>query len=158
MAMTLEPAPVPPVPALGHGWTLRPADDTTGHARRTYIAALSGEPVAHLEIHRVRRHPVRACYPYGAHDLLLDLTVHTPGPAGSGLLRELVPALFSTDPHCRRIIAAPAEDDTLALLTYERGGLRRVTEADLPGGTVVLLTAEPPQIAHLSTALDDMPH
>ncbi|MGN9757283.1 hypothetical protein [Streptomyces sp. SD31] len=68
------------------------------------------------------------------------------------------PALFAADPHCRRIVAAPAEDDSPARLALETAGFRPVTEADLPGGTVVLYTAEPPAVMALSTALDDMPH
>jgi RimJ/RimL family protein N-acetyltransferase len=74
------------------------------------------------------------------------------------LLRDLVRALFTAEPRCRRVIAAPDEDDTATQLLLEEGGFRRVTEADLPRGTVVLYAVEPPGLATLSTALDDMPH
>ncbi|MET8977080.1 hypothetical protein ABZX85_15800 [Streptomyces sp. NPDC004539] len=100
-------------------------------------------------IHRVAQHPVRACYPYGGHDLLVEL----PLPEG-----EFLPALFAAHPRCRRIVAAPAEDDAPGRLALEEAGFRPVAEADLPTGTVVLYTAEPAKIMGVSTALDDMPH
>ncbi|KUO15300.1 GNAT family N-acetyltransferase [Streptomyces dysideae] len=155
----------PPVPALGGGWNLRPTGDPVGISSRTvgaYAATFDGGPTILLEIHRVPHHPVCVCYPFGAHDLAVGLTLPDPAPSeqalASRLLRELVPALFAADPHCRRVVAAPAEDDSPAQLTLEAAGFRRVTEADLPGGTVVLFTAEPPAVMRVSTALDDMPH
>jgi hypothetical protein len=138
-----------------HGLPRRPA--------RTYaVRAVEGGPELFLELHRVPDHPLRACYPYGAHDLAVGLVLPSPDEAGAGpaarLLRDLVPALFDLDPRCRRVIAAPDENDTATRLALEGGGFRRITEADLPGGSVVLFAAEPPGIARLSTALDDMPH
>jgi hypothetical protein len=110
-----------------------------------------------LRLYRVRDHPLRACYPYGAHDLAVRLVRQDLAEAGR-LLRDLVPALFAADPRCRRVVAAPAEDDIAAQAAFEAGGFRRVAEADLPDGSVVLYTVEPPEIAELPTALDDMPH
>ncbi|MBZ3901594.1 GNAT family N-acetyltransferase [Streptomyces griseiscabiei] len=110
-----------------------------------------------LRLSRVRDHPLRACYPYGAH----DIAVHLVGPAlpdTGRLLGGLVPALFAADPRCRRLVAAPDEDDLIARHTFETAGFHRVTEADLPTGTVVLYTVEPLWLADLPTALDDMPH
>lgn len=109
-----------------------------------------------LRIHHVRHHPLRACYPYGAHDLAVDVT--STAPEVPALLRELVPALFAKYPRCRRVIAAPDEGDVRTQEVLAAAGFLRVTEADLPGGSVVLFTAEPPSLAGLSTALDDMPH
>ncbi|MBP5941872.1 hypothetical protein [Streptomyces acidiscabies] len=100
-----------------------------------------------MTIHQISRHPVRACYPYGAHDLLVE----PPFPSS-------LPAVFAAHPRCRRLVAAPAEDDTSAQLALESAGFRRITEADLPTGTVVLYVAEPPEVMGVSTALDDMPH
>lgn len=100
-------------------------------------------------IQRVHRHPVRACYPYGAHDLLVELPLPSP---------DLVPSLFAAHPRCRRIVAAPAEEDTAGQLALEAAGFRRITEADLATGTVVLFVAEPPEVMRVPTALDDMPH
>ncbi|MFK4102889.1 GNAT family N-acetyltransferase [Streptomyces sp. NPDC019531] len=176
MAIVLDAVSAPPVPTLGGGWTLRQAGDPAGVSRaalsvsvpdtrttaRTYAATCDGGPAILLEIHRVPHHTLRACYPFGAHDLAVEVVLPAPGPSGqapaSRLLRELVPALFAADPRCRRVVAAPAEDDSPAQRALEAAGFRRVTEADLPGGTVVLFTAEPPAVAGVSTALDDMPH
>jgi hypothetical protein len=144
-----------PVPALGGGWTLRATTERSGTSRE-FTASLDGGPEIVLHIHRVRHHPLRACYPYGDHDLAVDLTVAEPEvPA---LLRELVPALFAASPRCRRVIAAPDERDIRAQEALEAGGFLRIAEADLPDRSVVLLVAEPPTITALSTALDDMPH
>jgi len=128
------------------------------------VRPAEGGPELFLELHRVPGHPLRACYPFGAHDLAIGLVLPSPDEAGPGpgpaarLLRDLVPALFALAPRCRRVIAAPDENDTAAQLALEQGGFRRIAEADLPGGSVVLFAAEPPGIAGLSTALDDMPH
>jgi hypothetical protein len=157
----------PFVPALEEsgvpGWTLRGAPDTSLSARRTtsrYAASPAGGG-AEIEVvvHSVAHHPLRACYPFGAHDLAVDV-VPSPGAEGlaARLLRELVPALFAAEPRCRRVIAAPQEDDTATQLLLEEAGFLRVTEADLPRGTVVLYAVEPPSLATMSTALDDMPH
>jgi hypothetical protein len=170
MVTPLDTVPTPPVPALSGDWTVRladpatdgPATGPTSRATRTCLALLDGEPVALLRIHRVLGHPLRGCYPAGAHDLVLDLTLSGGGPAdvesAGRLLRDVVPALFAADSRCRRVIAAPAEDDTSALRLFEAGAFRRVAEADLREGTVVLLAVEPPEITGLSTSLDDMPH
>ncbi|MER5213914.1 GNAT family N-acetyltransferase [Streptomyces sp. NPDC002838] len=149
----------PPEPVLGDGWTLRPLADA-GHGVRAYAAVPrgGGTPVE-LRLYRVQQHPLRVCYPYGAHDIAVGLVVVEDAENMAGrLLSELAPALFAADPHCRRVVAAPAEDDTAAQDAFEAGGFRRVAESDLPGGNVVLFTAEPSWLADLPTALDDMPH
>lgn len=160
---------------LGAPWVLRPLagaapTEPPGRTARTYaVTPVDGGPVILLDLHRVADHPLRACYPYGAHDVAVGLVPPGPAedgraPAGPGprpaarLLRDLAPALFAADPRCRRVIAAPDVDDTAFQHALEDGGFQRVTEADLPGGSVVLFAAEPPEVAHLSTALDDMPH
>ncbi|WP_193241936.1 GNAT family N-acetyltransferase [Streptomyces phaeolivaceus] len=156
-------------PPLGGRWMLRalagPPSGLPRRPARTYaVRAAEGGPELFLELHRVPDHPLRACYPFGAHDLAIGLVPPSPDGAGPGpgpaarLLRDLVPALFALDPRCRRVIAAPDEDDTATQLVLEEGGFSRIVEADLPGGSVVLFAAEPTGIARLSTALDDMPH
>ncbi|GAQ65253.1 hypothetical protein SsS58_05662 [Streptomyces scabiei] len=201
---------------IGDGWSLRPLAGTSGEplgARRTaargYAASCDGtdrsggggggedggggaELLVHVQA--VPHHPVRACYPFGAHDVVVwlgdgdDETDHddgetdhsddknhdgdvetghgdrgaraarVPEEAGADLLRVLVPALFAADARCRRVVAAPDEYDGHTQRVLVAGGFRRITEADLPHGSVVLFAAEPPEIAGLSTALDDMPH
>lgn len=155
------------VPALEEtgvpGWRLRSLLDSSRPARQTtrvYAASpVEGPAEVEFSLHSVPEHPLRACYPFGAHDLAVSVVP----PAGrerlaARLLRDLVRALFTAEPRCRRVIAAPEEDDTATQLLMEEGGFLRVTEADLPGGTVVLYAVEPPSLAGLSTALDDMPH
>jgi hypothetical protein len=152
-------APPPPEPVLGAGWTLRPLADADSGARAYAVAPEGGGTEVELRLHRVQHHPLRAGYPYGAHDIVMELLLVDGARNTAGqLLNALIPALFHGDPLCRRVVAAPAEDDTATQTALENGGFRRVTEADLPGGSVVLFTAEPPWIADLSTALDDMPH
>ncbi|MDW8803854.1 hypothetical protein P1P68_03375 [Streptomyces scabiei] len=171
-----------PATALGGGWTLRSADEPPAAGRspaRRYTAS-HGDGDARVDllvrVQPVRTHPLRACYPYGEHDLVVRLDGDgdhgcegrgadrddpaAPGPeaVASGLLRVLAPALFAADARCRRVIAAPDEWDVHAQRILADGGFRRATEADLPGGSVVLFAAEPPDIAEVSTALDDMPH
>ncbi|WEH12403.1 hypothetical protein [Streptomyces sp. VNUA24] len=195
---------------IGDGWSLRPLAGTSDEplgvrrsAARGYAASCDGtdrsggggrgrgggggadgggggraELLVHVQ--GVPHHPVRACYPYGAHDVVVwlgdgddetdhgdDETDHgdradragrVPEEAGADLLRVLVPALFAADARCRRVVAAPDEDDGHAQRVLAAGGFRRITEADLPHGSVVLFAAEPPELAGLSTALDDMPH
>ncbi|MBK3573913.1 GNAT family N-acetyltransferase [Streptomyces sp. MBT65] len=158
MTTSLDVPPLPE-PAPGADWTLRPLADA-GHGVRAYAAVPrdGGTPVE-LRLHRVQHHPVRACYPYGAHDIAVGLVlVEDAETMAVRLLSDLVPALFAADPHCRRVVAAPAEDDTATQSAFEAGGFRRVAEADLPNGSVVLFTAEPAWIADVPTALDDMPH
>ncbi|MFE3851756.1 GNAT family N-acetyltransferase [Streptomyces griseorubiginosus] len=154
--------PPPPEPAPGSDWTLSSLADADVGSRAYAAAPRGGGPAAELRLHRVQHHPLRAAYPYGAHDIALALVLPDRSEAGQEqagrLLGDLVPALFTADPRCRRVVAAPAEDDTAAQTALANGGFRRVTEVDLPGGSVVLFTAEPPWIADLSTALDDMPH
>ncbi|PBC77076.1 acetyltransferase (GNAT) family protein [Streptomyces sp. TLI_235] len=108
-----------------------------------------------LRIDRVADQPVRACYPYGERDLLVTLTSQASVPSE---LRRTVVELLSANPRCRRIVAAPAEDDAEAHELLEAAGFCRITEADLVGGTVVLFAAEPPAVANQPTSLDDMPH
>ncbi|WP_427918318.1 GNAT family N-acetyltransferase [Streptomyces sp. cg40] len=151
----VDQVPAPPVPELGDGWVLRALTDGPAVAC-TAIDADGGPPIL-LRLRRVLRDPVRACYPFGAHDLILSV-VPPEGAPVARLLGALVPALFAADPRCRRLVAAPDEDDAVARAVLEAGGFRQVTEADLPGGSVVLFAAERPEVAGLSTALDDMPH
>lgn len=161
MTLVLDAPPVPSLPLRAAGWTLRPttasADVSRGNAR-VHTATCDAGPAVRLEIHRVPHHPLRACYPFGAHDLILSVTPPTETAPITELLRSLLSALFTADPRCRRIIAAPAENDSETQRTLEAAGFRRVTEADLPDGSVVLYTAEPPAVTSVSTALDDMPH
>ena len=145
------------------GWTLKRVPGSAGplhRTTRTYSATPAGRGAAvEFQVHRVAHHPLRACYPYGAHDLAVSIARPTPeeGPAAR-LLQDLVPALFTADPRCRRVIAAPDEDDTATQLLLEQGGFHRVAEADLPDGSVALYAVEPPRLAGFPTALDDMPH
>ncbi|MER5802172.1 GNAT family N-acetyltransferase [Streptomyces mirabilis] len=161
MTTSLDVSP-PLEPSPGAGWTLRPLADA-GQGVRAYAAVPrgGGAPVE-LRLHRVQHHPLRACYPYGAHDIAVGLVLPDLTEAGQDLagrlLKNLVPALFSADPLCRRVVAAPAEEDIAAQSVFEAGGFRRVTEVDLSDGSVVLFAAEPPRITDLPTALDDMPH
>ncbi|WP_200301220.1 GNAT family N-acetyltransferase [Streptomyces adelaidensis] len=159
--------------AIGDGWVLRPVDEPLG-ARRSAANGYTASPGDGagpeeflVRVQHVRHHPLRACYPYGAHDLVVRLDERGDragrGPlhgseSASALLRALVPALFAADARCRRVVAAPDEHDLEAQRVLAAGGLRRITEADLPDGSVVLFAVEPPDIAELSTALDDMPH
>lgn len=149
------------VPELGDGWVLRPFTD--GPAVAYAVTGADGGPPILLRLRRVLRDPVRACYPFGAHDLVVSAVPPEGDPAAgrtmtARLLRVLVPALFAADPRCRRLVAAPDEDDTVTRTVLEAGGFRQVAEADLPGGSVVLCAVERPEVAGLSTALDDMPH
>ncbi len=159
MTTTFLDVQPPPEPLLGDDWTLRPLVDADHGARAYAVAPRGGGPPVELRLYRVQRHPLRACYPYGAYDIAVGLVLvqDTQSMAGR-LLNDLVPALFAADPHCRRVVAAPAEDDTALQAAFEAGGFRRVAEADLPNGSVVLFTAEPSWLADLPTALDDMPH
>jgi RimJ/RimL family protein N-acetyltransferase len=154
--------PPPPEPSLGPEWTVRPLAEAGRGVRAYALAPPGGGTALELHLHRVQRHPLRASYPYGARDIALGLALPDRSPAGQDLagwlLRDLVPALFAADPLCRRFIAAPSEDDTATQNALEKGGFRRVTEADLPEGSVVLFAAEPPRVSGVSTALDDMPH
>ncbi len=184
--------PPPPTPCLGGGWTLRPADPAAdlalvhgwfaasgrarsrdalqgelrgqlaGRAARPCIVSLHDEPVIYLEVHRVLHHPVRACYPVGAHDLALELVLGAPRSACSQLVADLLPeltsALFAFDPRCRRVTAAVDVEDTATVGDFEVGGFRHVTDADLPDRGVALLVAEPPEVAAIPTSLDAMPH
>ncbi|MEU9763390.1 GNAT family N-acetyltransferase [Streptomyces sp. NPDC001834] len=171
------PLPVPTLPGHVSGWDLRPAGSspTAGAtapfgaapagAVRTYTASTGhdGRPGARVTIHRVLHHPLRGCYPVGAHDLLLELDVTQTASADggqdtAGLLHSLVAALFTADPSCRRITAAPAVEDTAAQERYAAGGFRPVAEADVREGTVMLMVAEPAQITTIATALSAMPH
>ncbi|WP_189783545.1 hypothetical protein [Streptomyces capitiformicae] len=106
----------------------------------------------------MRDPPLRVCYPYGGHDIAVEPTAgETAQPLVGRSLNGLVTALFAAAPLCRRVVAAPAEDDTAAQGAFEAGGFRRVTEADLPTGTVVLFTAEPSWLADVPTALTTCP-
>jgi hypothetical protein len=166
MSIHTAVVPAPPEPVLGTDWTLRPVDEpatVTPQTARTYaVTEAQGGPTLLLRVHRVAHHPLHSCYPYGTHDLALGLVLPDHGPSGRALaaklLCDLVPALFLADPRCRRIVAAPDESDTVTQAALEAGGLLRVTEADLPDASVVLFAAEPPDLADMSTALDDMPH
>lgn len=172
------PLPVPDLPGHVAGWSLRPtgSEPVAGAALfgaapagavRAYVAGIGhdGPPAARVTIHRVLHHPLRDCYPVGAHDLLLEVVATAPQPPSpadvpdtTALLGSLVAALFTADPSCRRIMTAPAVEDTAAQERYAAGGFRPVAEADLREGTVVLMVVEPVQVTTIATALDDMPH
>ncbi|MFE7273605.1 GNAT family N-acetyltransferase [Streptomyces sp. NPDC057623] len=158
MDLLSDTAPVPPVPALGGGWALRRICGPSGADVHGFAASHGDGPQEVLvRVQRVWQHPLRAAYPMGAHDIAVWLDRPAPDLA-AGLLRALTPALFAADPRCRRVVAAPDEDDPRTQRVLEDGGFRRIAEADLPGGPVVLFAAEPPDIAGLPTAFDDMPH
>jgi hypothetical protein len=153
-----DTAPVPSVPALDGGWALRRISGPSGQDAYRYTASHGGGPEEVLvRVQRVWQHPLRAAYPMGAHDVAVWLDRPAPDIAAA-LLRALIPALFAADPRCRRVVAAPDEADLTTQRVLEDGGFRRIAEADLPGGPVVLFATEPPDVAGLSTALDDMPH
>ncbi|WP_335933551.1 GNAT family N-acetyltransferase [Streptomyces sp. PTD5-9] len=165
------PQPVPALPGTVGTWTLAPAPPTppeagparltpTGVARAYTALRDGGTPAFRVEIRRVLTHPLRGCYPVGAHDLLLALVPLSPrpSPAAASLLDALTEALFAADPRCRRVMAAPDVDDAPAHERYAAGRFRTVAEADLPERTVTLMVVEPPRITGVSTALDDMPH
>ena len=169
--MATAPAAAPPLgePRLGDRWVLRtlagPPYERPRRPSRTYaVRPAEGGPELFLELHRVPGHPLRACYPFGAHDLAVGLVLPSPDEAGPGpgpaarLLRDLVPALFALAPRCRRVIAAPDETTPPPNSPWRTADSAGSQEADLPGGSVVLFAAEPPGIAGVSTALDDMPH
>lgn len=153
-----------PVLAIGGGWALRPIDEPLDHRRTSahgYAASrgdgdVDGPEEFRVRVQRVRHHPLRACYPYGAHDFVVWLDGH--GDHAPELLRALTSALFAADARCRRVIAAPDEYDVDAQRVLTAGGFCGIAEVDLPGGSIVLFAAEPPDLAELSTALDDMPH
>ncbi|MDX2933724.1 GNAT family N-acetyltransferase [Streptomyces ipomoeae] len=151
--------PPPPAPTLDGDWALRPLVTEEPAVRAYAVTPSGGGTPVQLRLYRVQHHPLRACYPHGAHDIAVQLVpAEAAESPAAQLLNALVPALFTADPLCRRVVAAPAEDDTAAQAAFEAGGFRRVTEADLPTGTVVLFTTEPSWLADLPTALDDMPH
>ncbi|MFE2093964.1 GNAT family N-acetyltransferase [Streptomyces sp. NPDC057582] len=173
-----RPLPVPALPGHVAGWSLRPTGSkpvsdaapfgpAPAGTVRAYTASTGhdGPPVVRVTIHRVLHHPLRGCYPVGAHDLLLELVTTAPqppsaadGPDTTALLDSLVAALFAADPSCRRIMTAPAIEDTAAQEQYAAGGFRPVAEADVHGGTVLLMVVEPAQVTTIATALSDMPH
>ncbi|MEV6161943.1 GNAT family N-acetyltransferase [Streptomyces sp. NPDC052052] len=172
-----RPLPVPPLPGHLGGWSLHPTvaehpspDAAFGTAPAGAVRAYSvsrghdGQPVARLTVHRVVHHPLRGCYPVGAHDLLLELVVtppHAPAtavPDTAELLGSLAAALFAADPSCRRIMTAPAVEDIAAQERYAAGGFRPVAEADVREGTVLLMVVEPEQVTTIATSLSDMPH
>ncbi|MFH8475681.1 GNAT family N-acetyltransferase [Streptomyces sp. NPDC018000] len=166
------PQPVPALPGAVGAWTLRPAPAApveggltlpapAAGTARAYTALRGGcAPAFQVEIQRVLSHPLRGCYPVGAHDLLLAVIplAPQPEPDAVALLDALTQALFGADPRCRRVMAAPDVADVPALERYTAGRFRTVAEADLHERTVTLMVVEPPQVMEVSTALDDMPH
>ncbi|MFD6279174.1 GNAT family N-acetyltransferase [Streptomyces sp. NPDC060209] len=172
------PLSVPSLPSHIDDWSLRltgagpvagavPFGAAPAGAARAYHASTGhdGASAARVTIHRVLNHPLRGCYPVGAHDLLLELVIAAPRPPSfvdapntSALLESLVAVLFAADPSCRRIMTAPAVEDTDAQERYTAGGFRPVAEVDVHEGTVVLMAIEPVQITTIATALDEMPH
>lgn len=176
--------PPPPIPSLSGGWSLRPVCSTAdlavirdwptvsgeapgrtgdaGRSSRVLLAACDSVPVLCVEAHRVVHHPLRDCYPVGAHDLVLEFVAYTSRADARELLVSLLPeltrAFFTADPRCRRITVAPDADRTAEIEAFLDGGFGFADEVDMPERTVVLLAVEAPRIAGIATALDAMPH
>jgi RimJ/RimL family protein N-acetyltransferase len=160
--------PAGPDLALVHGWMRAPhvaafwrqpwpldrwraelTGQLAGDHSRPCLVSEDGSPVLYLEVYRVARDRVAACYPAGAHDLGLHVAVGELAHTGRGLVRRLLPvlatALFQADPRCRRLVLEPDVANRPAIRAFQAGGFTRVGEITLPDKTAELLVLDRPE-------------
>lgn len=138
--------------APGPEWSCAAVAPLPGQEYTLAIGRASG-PVATVGVARVVDSEFAATYPSGLRDRLVLPDEGAPAEAIQ-LASEFV---METDPACRRLVLACAEDDLEAIGTAEAAGYRYVVDVDLHRGSFALLTAEPAWVLEESRNIDEVP-
>ena len=138
--------------AVGPEWTCEAVAALPGHDS-TLAVRHKGSRVATLGVKRVVDSEFAATYPSGLRDRLLLPEPGAPAEAIQ-LASEIV---MGSDPACRRLVLATAEDDLDAIGVAEAAGYRFVVEVDLHRGSFALLIAEPVWVLEESRNIDEVP-
>ena len=112
--------------------------------------------VIDVELERCEVGRLREAYPVSEHDVEVRVGELEPSTLAV-LLRDLVPAVLSADPECRRVVFAAPEGDLAVLSGAEEAGFRYVVDVDLPDGSVNLTVAEPGWVTAVDMDLDHVP-
>jgi hypothetical protein len=138
--------------ALGPKWSCATVATLPGHDS-TLEVSHAGSHVATCGVLRVVDSEFAATYPSGLRDRLL-----LPEPGASAEAIQLASEfVMGSDPACRRLVLATAEDDLEAIGVAEAAGYRFVVEVDLHRGSFALLIAEPVWVLEESRNIDEVP-
>lgn len=131
--------------------------DCSGAAIRMRLQMGAQGPVD-VTLQRSLASVMRDSYPVGAHDV--HVVLDAPQIEDSDLatlLRDLVGAVETADPACRRLVYAVPVADLAVMAAAERAGFRFVVDVDVDGEELALLVAEPDWVTKVDSELEQVP-
>ncbi|MGW0890424.1 GNAT family N-acetyltransferase [Saccharopolyspora sp. NPDC002578] len=107
------------------------------------IVSRDGRAVAYVELYRVVRDKLAACYPLHPRDLGVHIAIGEKDAVGRGLgsslLTSVARGLLAADPECVRVVAEPNVHNGASVAAFGKAGFERSREVGLPGKNSALM-------------------
>lgn len=117
-------------------WAVEVAAQLAGGHSRPFTLWRHGEPIAYVEVYRVRLDVVADHWAAEPGDLGLHLAIgdrrHTGRGIGRDILRAVADGLFVADPACGRIVGDPSAAHPAARRAFVGAGFVHVADVALP--------------------------
>ncbi|AOS62786.1 GNAT family N-acetyltransferase [Actinoalloteichus hymeniacidonis] len=124
-------------------WIEELTTQAAGDHSRPVLLSHEGAPLAYLEVYRVIRDRLAACYPVRPHDLGVHVAIGELQATGRGLgralLREVALGLLRADPACDRVVAEPDISNAPSVRAFEAAGFHNHGRITLSDKTAALL-------------------
>ena len=124
-------------------WTDELGTQLAGEHSMPCLVSRDGREVAYVELYRVLRDKLSACYPFEPNDLGVHIAIGESDAVGRGLGSSLLAAvaqgLLGADQDCRRVVAEPNVHNGASVAAFGKGGFGRAREVGLPGKNSALM-------------------
>jgi hypothetical protein len=152
--VTISGVPAPPMPEVRLQGTWRVVDQ---HRTRSAVSlTLESSPPISVVLTRCLVSALSEAYPTSSHDVQVEVDGAAHDQLGR-LLADLVTAVLTADPDCRRLVLGVQRLELSTIAAAESAGFRYVVDVDIAGEELSLLVAEPDWVTHVDMDLERVP-
>ncbi|MHA6802719.1 GNAT family N-acetyltransferase [Salinifilum ghardaiensis] len=127
-------------------WRAELSTQLSGRHSVPCLVGRDGREFAYVEVYRVVRDRLAACYSFDDHDVGVHIAIGDPASTGRGigaaLLRQVAEGVLAADPRVRRVVAEPDVRNAASVAAFGKAGYVQLREVGLPTKNSALMVFE----------------